>query len=277
MTGTKRVTPTKVVKYVILLLFAAVAIYPFLWMICASMKSDSQILMYPSRLFMENMNLDAYQTVWKRIPMAMFYKNSILFAGSVTLGTLFFSSLAGYAYAKLNFKGKNLLFIITLTAMMIPFQVTMIPLFVELNFMKLLDTMGALILPRLCGAFEVFMMRNFFLTLPDELQEAARIDGCSEFRIYWNIMLPLCQAAFLSCGLFVFNANWNDLLYPMLLTSSDDLRTLQCGIALLVGKDLKEYSIMASASVLSVLPILVIYISMQKFFIKGITMTGLKG
>lgn len=266
-----------IVKYIFMIAIALVAIYPFLWMVCSSFKTDGQIMKYPVNLFMGTITFDGYKTIWNRINFITLYRNTIIFAATTTACGLFFGSLAGYAYGKLQFKGRNILFTICLSSMMIPFQVTMIPLFMELKIMGLINTMGALVLPRLCGMFEVFFMRNFFIGLPGELQEAARIDGCSEFRIYWNIMLPLCKPAFLSCGMFIFNANWNDLLFPMVMINDENLRTLQSGLLQLMGTYVQEYSIVMAGSVLGVMPLLIIYMFLQKYFVQGIAMSGLKG
>lgn len=267
----------KLVKYIFLIIIAIVSVYPFLWMVCSSFKTDGDIIAAPVTLITSNMNVEGYTEIMRRIPFVTLYRNTIIFAGTVTVCGLFFGSLAGYAYSKLNFKGRNVLFTICLSSMMIPFQVTMIPLFIEIKMLGLYNTMGALILPRLCGMFEVFMMRNFFMGLPGELQEAARIDGCNEFRIYWNIMLPLCKPAFLSCGLFIFNSNWNDLLFPMVMINDENMRTLQSGLMMLMGTYVQEYSIMMAGSVLGVMPLLIIYMFLQKYFIQGIAMSGLKG
>ncbi|NMA66862.1 MAG: carbohydrate ABC transporter permease [Clostridiaceae bacterium] len=264
------------VKNVFLFLFALVSLYPFIWMIASSFKTDGQILANPTALFVADLTLDSYKTIWSRIPFFLFYRNSIIFAGTVTVSCLFFDTLAGYAFARMRFKGRNILFILVLSTMMIPFQAIMIPLFVELHKFGILDTFTGLILPRASGPFGVFMMRSFFITLPKDLEEAARIDGCNEFRIFRSIMLPLCKPAFASLGLFVFNGNWNDLLYPMLMTSKDSMRTLQAGIALLMGRNVVEYSLTMAGAFLSVLPIIIAYIFLQKYFIKGIAMSGMK-
>ena len=266
-----------IAKYFLLSLLAIACFYPFIWMVSASLKTDADIINYPIQLITSTMTTQNYLRIWRRIPFLMLYRNSMIFSGSVVACGLFFGSLAGYAYARMNFKGRNLLFILVLSTMMIPFQVIMIPLFMELKWFGLMDTFAALILPRACGAFEVFMMRSFFVSLPRELEESARMDGCNEFRIYAQIMLPLCKPAFLSCGMFIFNGNWNDLLFPMLVTSDDKMRTLQAGIALLMGRDIAEYGMMMAGAAIAVMPILVIYLILQRYFIQGIVMTGIKG
>ena len=266
----------KLIKYIFLIIMALIAIYPFLWMVCSSLKTQGAIVANPTALIVPGMNFKGYRTIMARIPFLTLYRNTIIFAASVTICGCFFGSLAGYAYAKLNFKGKNVFFTICLTSMMVPFQVTMIPLFLELKFLGLYNTLPGIIIPRLCGMFEVFMMRNFFIGLPSELQEAARIDGCNEFKIYARIMLPLCKPAFMSCGLFIFNANWNDLLYPMVMINAENLRTLQAGLLMAMGTYVQEYPIMMAGSVLGVMPLLIVYMFLQKYFIQGIAMSGLK-
>nr|WP_319777173.1 carbohydrate ABC transporter permease [uncultured Sphaerochaeta sp.] len=269
----------RLIKNVILIILALCTLYPFIWMISASFKTDGVILANPASLAIPEFSFASYVKIWDRVPFLLFYKNSIIFAGFVTISVLFFDSMAAYAFARLNFKGRNILFILILSTMMIPFQVLMIPLFVEMKKLNLLDTFPGLIIPRAADAFGIFMLRGFFITLPKDLEEAARIDGCNEFTIYRKVMLPLCKTAFLSLGLFVFNANWGDLLYPLLMTSKDSMRTLQAGIAMLMGTQYgpTEYSLMMAGSFLAVAPIVLIYFFLQKYFIQGIAMTGMKG
>ncbi len=270
----------KILKYIFLLALTVITVYPFLWMIFSSFKTDGMIMATPASLFVANPTFDAYKKIWERLPFLIFFKNSVIFSAGVTICVLLFDTMAAYAFARLKFKGKNFLFLLIVSTLMIPFQVVMVPLFVELNKLRLLDTYLGLILPRAADAFGIFLMRGFFITLPRDLEEAARIDGCNEFQIFRKIILPLCMTAFLSLGLFVFNGNWGDLLYPMLLTSKTSMRTLQAGIALMManvqGNAQGEYSLMLAGSFLSVLPILVAYIFLQKYFIQGIAMTGIK-
>lgn len=261
----------------LLLVLAVITLYPFVWMTCSSLKTEGMILANPASLYIPKITFEAYKHIWERIPFLLFYRNSIIFAGGVTFLALMMDSVAGYAFARLRFKGRDALFLVILSTMMIPFQVIMIPLFVELNSVKLLDTFAALILPRASDAFGIFMMRSFFVSLPRDLEEAARIDGCNEFVIFRKIMLPLCKTAFVSLGLFIFNGNWGDLLFPMMMTSKDKMLTLQAGIAIMMGKQgVWEYSLMMASSMLTVLPILIAYLFLQKYFIQGIAMTGLK-
>ena len=225
----------KILKYVGLVALGVITMYPFVWMIISSLKSDGMIMATPASLYVPNPSFEAYVKIWERLPFLTFFKNSVIFSAGVTASVLLFDTCAAYAFARLKFKGRNVLFIIVLSTLMIPFQVVMVPLFVELNKMRLLDTYLGLILPRAADAFGIFLMRGFFVTLPKDLEEAARIDGANEVQIFRIIILPLCVTAFLSLALFVFNGNWGDLLYPMLLTSKTSMRTLQAGIALMMA------------------------------------------
>jgi len=185
--------------------------------------------------------------------------------------------MSGYAFARLHFKGRNSLFVLVLCTLMVPFQVTMIPIFIEIFKMGLINTYLGLVLPRASNAFGIFMMRQFFLTLPKDLEEAGRIDGCNEFRIFWRIMLPLCKPALISLCIFHFMYNWNDLLYPLLLTTTNEMRPIPAGLALFMGQHVIEYSVLMAGATIALAPIITAYIISQKYFIKGIAMTGLKG
>lgn len=203
-------------------------------------------------------------------------KNTVVFAGGVTAVSLLFDSMAGYAFARMHFKGSKLLFTIILLTMMVPFQIIMTPLYIEVYKFNLLDTYLGLILPRATGAFGIYMMSSFFSGLPKSLEESGRIDGMSEFRIYRSIMLPLCKPALVSLGIYHFMNNWNDLLYPLMLTSSQNKRTLSAGLAVLVGNKVIKYGPILAATMISLMPLLVLYIFCQKYFIEGIAASGMK-
>ena len=203
-------------------------------------------------------------------------KNTIIFAGGVTIISLFFDSMAGYAFARMNFKGKKILFSIILLTMMVPFQIIMTPLYIEVYKLNLLNTYAGLILPRATSAFGIYMMSSFFAGLPKSLEESGRIDGMGEFRIYFSLMLPLCKPAIVSLGIFHFMNNWNDLLYPLMLTSSADKRTLSAGLAVLVGNKVIKYGPTLAATMISLAPLLVLYLFCQRYFVEGIAATGIK-
>lgn len=262
--------------FAFLALFALLVVFPFVWMLFTSLKPETDIAQFPPRLLPGVWTLDNYVNVWNRIPFARLLLNSVLFAGGVTIISLFLDSMAAYALARLRFPGRNVVFIAILVALMLPFQVMFIPLYVTVHDLGLLDTYSGLIIPRATNAFGIFMLRQFFLTLPKELDEAARIDGTSEFGIYWKIILPLSKPAIATLAVFHFMYNWNDFLWPLLITSSTQMRTLPTGLALFVGQHVVEYGVVMAGSVLTLLPLLIAFLFAQRYFIQGIAMTGIK-
>ena len=272
----KKIKMKKILSMIGMMLVLMAIAFPFLWLIISSFKYEKDIISFPPKIFADKYTFDNYIKVWTTIPLLDYIKNTVIFAGGVVITSVFFDSLAGYAFARMNFKGKSALFYFVLLTMMIPFQVFMIPLFIEVNLLGLLDTYAGLIIPRMTTAFGIFMMRSFFVTLPKELEEAARIDGLNEFKIYWNIMLPLSKPTLLSLGIFTLMNNWNDLLYPLILTSSSKMRTLPAGLALFSGQNISFYGPVMAGTVISMLPLLIVYIFAQKYFVQGTAMSGMK-
>ncbi|WP_200781633.1 carbohydrate ABC transporter permease [Enterococcus faecium] len=272
----KAVSGKKIIRTISMLVILLVIAFPFLWLIISSFKHEKDIISFPPRIFADSYTLDNYIKVWTTIPLLDYIKNTVIFAGGTVITSVFFDSLAGYAFARMRFKGKSVLFYFVLLTMMIPFQVFMIPLFIEVNLLGMLDTYAGLIIPRMTTAFGIFMMRSFFITLPDSLEEAARIDGLSEFNIFLKIMLPLSKPTLLSLGIFTLMNSWNDLLYPLILTSSSKMRTLPAGSALFTGQNISFYGPVMAGTVISMLPLLVVYIFAQKYFVQGTAMSGMK-
>ncbi len=257
-------------------IMALIVVFPFIWMLFTSFKPEAQIAQYPPKLLPDSWTLENYQNVWSRIPFARLFLNSIVLAGGVTIISLLLDSMAAYALARLNFPGRDAIFIIILVALMLPFQVMFIPLFVVVHDLGMLDSYSGLIVPRATNAFGIFLLRQFFMTLPRELDEAARIDGTSEFGIYWKIILPLSGPALATLAVFHFMYNWNDFLWPLLITSSTEMRTLPAGLALFVGQHVVEYGVVMAGAVLTLLPLLVAFLFAQRYFIQGIAMSGIK-
>ena len=208
----KTVDGKKWLRTIGMLLVLLIIAFPFLWLIISSFKYEKDIISFPPRIFADEYTFNNYIKVWSTIPLLDYIKNTVIFAGGTVITSVFFDSLAGYAFARMRFKGKSVLFYFVLLTMMIPFQVFMIPLFIQVNFLGMLDTYAGLIIPRMTTAFGIFMMRSFFITLPDSLEEAARIDGLSEFKIFLKIMLPLSKPTLLSLGIFTLMNSWNDTL-----------------------------------------------------------------
>lgn len=262
---------------VIMLIILLSVLYPFVWLVISSFKYEADIIKYPPSLFSDTYTFSQYIRVWDSIPLLKFLINTIIFACGVTIISILFDSMAGYAFGRMKFKGKKPLFVAVLVTMMVPFQVVMIPLYIEIYKFGLLDTYAGIILPRATSAFGIYLMRSFFVSLPKDIEEAGRIDGFSEYRIYWSIMLPLCKPAILTLAIIHLMNNWNDLLYPLMLTSSTEMRTLSAGLAMFVGQKTIEYGPTLAATAISLLPLLVVYVFAQKYFVQGVAMSGLKG
>lgn len=262
---------------VVFIVIGCVFFLPFLWMALSSVKPESLIMGHPEQLFPTQFTNANYVSLFKHIPFLRFLLNSFIFAGGVTISSLLLDSLAGYAFAKLPFKGSAVAFIIVLMTMMVPFQITMIPLYLIMNKFHILNTYAGLMLPRLTNAFGIYFMRQSFLSVPNELMDAGRIDGVSETGIFFRIMVPVVVASLSTLGVFHFMYNWNDFLWPMLMTNTVEMQTLPVGLALFQGEHVMEHGPMFAGAVLSIVPILLIFLAAQKTFIKGIALSGIKG
>ena len=272
----KKITAGQTFVLISMGLLFIIVLFPFLWLILSTFKVDADIVKYPPTLFGLQYTISSYIKVWDSIPLLDFLKNTVIFAGSVTIISVLFDSMAGYAFARFSFKGKKIIFTFVLITMMIPFQVLMIPLFIEVFKLGILNTYSGLILPRMADAFGIFLMRSAFVSLPKELEEAARVDGYNEFQIFFKIMLPLSKPAIITLGIINLMGNWNDLLYPLMLTSSTKMRTISAGLALFVGQRTLEYGPTLAAALIALIPLIIVYIFAQKYFIQGIATTGLK-
>ena len=261
---------------VILLLIMLIVILPLLWLLVSSFKSDADVIKWPPHFFPADWVADQYRYVVKAIPVLRMLRNTVIFAGSVTVISLFFDSMAAYAFSRMHFRGKKVIFNLILLTMMVPFQVIMIPLYLEEFNLGILNTYAGLILPRAASAYGLYMLTSFFGNIPKSLDEAARIDGMKEFQIYSRIIAPLAKPAFVTLGIFHFMNNWNDLLYPMMLTSSVEMRTLSAGLAVLVGSNSIKFGPTLAATVISIAPLLILFLFGQRFFMEGIATSGMK-
>jgi len=265
------------VLYVVLTAGAVVILLPFAWMISRSLMTERDIFQYPLALLPRALTIDAYIEVWRRIPFDRFFLNSVFFAGGVTTLSLFFDSMAAFALARLEFRGRKFLFWVVLATLMVPFQITLIPLFVTVFQVGWLDTFAGLIIPRATNAFGIFMLRQFFITLPKDFDDAARIDGASNFQIYLHIILPLSKPALATLAIFHFMYNWNDFLWPLVITSSTEMRPLPAGLTLFMGQHVIENAIIMAGATISLAPLALAFLIVQKYFIRGVVMSGLKG
>jgi multiple sugar transport system permease protein len=270
-------TAGNVIAYAILISGAIAMIMPFAWMVSTSFKEAGSIFTYPPRWIPARFVLDNYLDAWRAAPFGRYFFNSLFVASAVTLGQLITCSLAAYAFARLDFPGKSLLFALFLSTMMISLQLTIIPSFLVLQELKWLDTYRALIVPFTVSAFGTFLLRQTFMTIPQELEDAAKLDGCSRLGFLWRIVLPLSKPPLASLALFTFMGTWNDYLWPLIMTNSQEMRTLQIGLRFLVSQEGGRWGMFMAATVMVSLPIIVFYLLVQKQFVKGIALTGLRG
>lgn len=268
---------TKFILYIILIGMSCIMLIPFIWMISSSLKLDKDVFTFPIQWIPQNPRWENYIDIWKRIPLATFVLNTFKITFFVTILQLFTSSFAAYAFAKLNFKGKNVLFLSYIATIAMPWQVYMVPQFMLVRQMGLDNSHVGLILLQAFSAFGVFMMKQFYQGIPDELCEAARVDGMNEYRIYYKIMLPLSKPALATLTIFTFVNTWNDFLAPMIYLRDTQLKTIQIGIRMFITQYGSEYGLIMAASVLSLIPVFIVFLSMQKYFVEGIATSGIKG
>lgn len=267
------------IHYLVLGMVSMLMLIPFLWMLSTSLKEPSKIFVFPPEFIPSQLRLENYLEVLQNTPFHLFYANSLYIAVLVTIGTVFFASLAGYAFARIPFKGRNLVFLVLLSSMMIPNEVTSIPMFLFMRLLGLINTHVPLIVLPIFGAggiFGVFVMRQFFLAIPKELEEAAMIDGCSRWRIYWSIMLPLAKPAIATLTIFTFLTSWNDFYDPLIFVNDRELMTLPLALSLFTDEAGTAWHHLMSASVMATLPLLIVFFFAQKQFIEGVSMTGMK-
>jgi len=249
---------------------------PFVWMVSTSFNTDQAIFTKVPQWIPKHPTIEQYTKLFSSINFLQHFKNSVIIAVSITFVSLFFNSLAGYAFAKYRFPGKEKLFTLLLATMMIPGQVTMLPVFLILKNMGLLNTYLGLIIPAAGGVFGVFLMKQFMLSIPNELIESARMDGCSEFRIYWQIILPLSKPVLATLGIFTFMGTWNDFLWPLIVMIREEMYTLPVALANLNGQHSTEYALLMAGAVIVIAPIVLLFLLAQKYVIQGIATSGLK-
>lgn len=273
----EKIKLSKIIIYVGLILISVLLLVPFIWMLSSSFKLDKDVFTVPVQWIPTNPRWENYIDIWKKIPLMTFFKNTFKLTIIVTIIQIFTSSFAAYAFAKLDFKFKNLLFLGYIGTIAVPWQVYMVPQFIMMRSFHLNDTHLAIICLQAFSAFGVFLMRQFYQSIPDELCEAARIDGMNEYQIYSKIMLPLAKPALSTLVIFTFVNTWNDFLGPMIYLTSESKKTVQIGLRMFIGQYSSEYGLIMAASVLSLIPVLIVFLSLQRYFIEGIASSGIKG
>jgi multiple sugar transport system permease protein len=263
-------------KWLLLIVGAVIILLPFAWMLGTSFKPESDVFGYPLRIQPTHPTLSNYSAIWKQLPFARLVLNSVIFAGGVTVVSVFFDSLAAYALARLRFPGRNIAFYLVLATLMVPFQVTLVPLFQLVFDLHWLNTYQGLIVPRATSAFGIFLLRQFFMSIPRELDEAARVDGASEWRIYWRVMLPLAKPALATLSIFYFMNNWNDFLWPLVITTGTSHENLPAALTLFSGQYVIEHGVLMAGATISLLPLAVAFVLAQRYFVRGVATTGLR-
>lgn len=268
-----------VLAYAALGLLAAVMLVPFLWMLSTSLKTTQYVLSATPQFIPDPLTTDSYTTLFDLIPMGRMLVNSFVVAIVGTLGQILFSAMAAYAFARMTWRGQNVVFLLYLITMMIPSQVTLIPLFILMRQLHWVNSYQGLILPGLFSAFGTFLLRQSFLSLPRDLEEAAFMDGANHFTIFWRIILPLSRPALATLSVLSFMQYWNSYLWPLFVARQDIFMTLPVGLAKLQGgpRALTQWNVVMAGAVITVLPILIVYLFAQKWFIRSVTLSGIKG
>jgi multiple sugar transport system permease protein len=265
------------VLHVALAAGALLTLAPLLWMVSASFMPSGEATAVPPRLLPSRFTLEHYRDLFTRLHVARHVAASALVATATTLVSLLLNSMAGYAFAKLRFAGRDRLFAALLAALVIPAQVGMLPLFLLLKQMGLVNTYLAVVIPGMASVFGIFLVRQYALSIPDSLLDAARIDGAGELRIYWSLVLPFCRPVLATLAVFTFLGTWNDFLWPLIVLADGDLYTLPVALANLLGEHVQDTELMMAGSVLTTLPVLVLFVALQRHYIAGIMGGALKG
>ena len=267
----------KVVLYIVLIAVALFTLIPFVWMISSSFKLDREVFAYPMKWIPETFHWENYVLIWQKVPMLTYFKNTAFVAIVVTCLQTLTSSFAAYAFAKLHFKGRDTLFLCYIATIAVPWQAYMLPQFILMRSIGLYDTLWAMVVLQAFSAFGVFLMRQFYQGVPTELCEAARIDGLSEYGIWARIMLPLSKAAIATLVIFTFVGTWNEYMGPMIYLTRDVNKTIQVGLRRFIQENSSDYHLIMAASLVSLLPVSIVFLCLQKYFIEGIATSGLKG
>ena len=266
----------KILLYTFLILTSVITLIPFVWMLSASFMTDGAASVFPPNFLPDKVVLDQYRTLFTRLSIAKNFFNSAFLAIVVTFISLFFNSMAGYAFAKYRFKGKDKLFNLLLVNMIVPSQITMLPLFLMLKSVGLINTYMAIIVTGLANIFGIFLIRQHCLSIPDSLIEAARMDGATDFQIYRKIILPLAVPILVTLGIFTFLGTWNDFLWPLIALTDESMYTLPVALSNLMLEHTRDPELMMAGSVLTVVPVIIVFLALQRYYIKGILMGSVK-
>lgn len=264
--------------FILLGLGALIFLFPFFWMISTSLRSSDELFLYPPKVIPKNLMFQNYLDIWAKAPFGTYFFNSMIVTSCIMLGEVSTSALAAYAFSKIDFPGREKIFLAFLGTLMIPNIVTLVPAFVIVRHLNWIDSYLGLIVPELATAYGIFMLRQFFMTIPRELDDAAQIDGFSRLGILIKIYLPLSVPALLALSIISFINNWNNFFWPLIVTNSDKMRTLPIGLRFFMeGEGSGEWQFLMVAATLIVVPPLLVFLALQRYFVRGMTMTGIKG
>lgn len=268
---------TRGLAYALLTLAAAFMVVPFVWMLSTSLKADQYVLSMPPQLIPDPVTLESYTRLAELFPIARMVFNSVLAAGVTTLGQLITCSMAAYAFSRMRFRGSNVLFLLYLATLMVPQQVTITPLFILVRYLGWINSYPGLILPGVFSAFGTFLLRQFLVSLPRELEEAAFLDGASHWTVFTRVIVPLAGPALATLAVFAFMGSWNAFLWPLFVVRDPELMTLPVGLATLHGRYLTQWNLVMAGSVIAVVPMLIVYLFAQRYFVQGVVLSGIKG
>ena len=263
--------------YALMVLGALLSLLPMVWMVSASLMPAGEASTYPPRLFPRTVTLEHYVALFTRLNLGRYLLNSALIAGTVTLISLVVNSMAGYAFAKLRFRARDRLFRVLAAGLVLPVQVAMLPLFLLLKQLGLINSYWGVIIPGLASIFGIFLIRQYATSIPDDLLDAARIDGAGELRIYWTVVLPTIVPILATLAIWTFLSTWNDFMWPLIVLSDESRYTLPVALASLVGEHVQDTELMMAGSVLTVLPVLIVFLFLQRYYVQGIMVGSVKG
>jgi len=250
--------------------------FPFFWMVSTSLKRPGDIFILPIKWFPNPVIIDQYINIWRILPFKNYCINSVIVSLSIVVGSIFICSLAAFGFTRINFPGRDKIFVGYLALLMIPIHVTIIPLFIMSKAMHLVNNRLGIIIPGLFNVYGTFLLRQFFITIPKDLDDAARIDGCGYWMIYWKIIIPNVKPAMATLGIFLFNWSWNNFLWPMVLISTETKKTLPVGLAVLKQVHQMDWTVLMTGTTIAILPILMVFIINQRFITQGVVLSGLK-
>jgi multiple sugar transport system permease protein len=270
-------TAIAVLLYALLLIGCAIAVLPMVWMVSASLMETGAANNYPPRLLPERITFEHYRALFTRLNLGRYLLNSAFVATTVTVVSLLINSMAGYAFAKLRFRGRDRTFRFLTLGLVIPVQVSMLPLFLLMRELGFINTYWGVIIPGMASIFGIFLIRQYALSIPEDLIDAARIDGAGEFRIYWSVILPVIRPILATLAIWTFLSTWNDFMWPLIVLSDDSMFTLPVALANLAGERVQDTELMMAGSVLTTLPVMLVFIFLQRYYVEGITAGSVKG